>query len=205
MSIIVHAHTRTRAHARYIHSFFLPFLPKEEKEIGDILVWAYSREKVHLARPQGFDGVSGMPRLRGACVDVCEKIGHGGLAANNLGFAAPDDAYAVMRAVRGLDGAAARVLEWHAVAGVEPDWVPYPVVGVRPGAAIYGLNARKRRAVVGCLVSFHGDLPEHLAVKRARYRMWAEGLAAAHAALEGRLSRFALSPRLPHPAPWEGA
>lgn len=202
------SHVRAGAHTRGYSSIVTSSLI--EISIEDLLVWAYGREKVHLAREPGVGAAVSARRLGFSGVDVSERIGHGGRAENNLGFEAPPDAYAVGRVVDGLSLRAAMLVRHYAVAGGEPDYTPWPVVRWERGAAIYGKwpSARGKgdeRRVIGYVVSAHGDLPAHVAARRDAYRVWAESLRAIHERLgaSGTLRRYALTADLPVLRPWE--
>jgi hypothetical protein len=174
-----------------------PILPKTSITIEELLHWAFAREKVHMARPAGMPGLPMMPPRGGR--DSTAAIGGGG-GGMNMGFEAPADAYAVMRAVDDLGGIAGLVREY-ALIGAPPDWTPHPVIRVRHGDTV---NDSRTRKPSFCMFIYVGDLPEHVLQRRQRYARWAQGLAIVHASLaDAGLQRYDLAPDLPPLAPWK--
>ncbi len=194
---------RARAHAKGI-TYALSPCEKKTIDIESLLYWAYAREKVHLARPQGI-GLAACPPPGGAR-DSTLAIGGGGGAGNNLGFEAPADAYAVKRAVDGLGPGRARLVQHYAIAGCRPDWTPRPMIWAEPGASgnCVHIDRKNRRYVCAFrLFTYRGDLPEIVASRRRRYAMWAQAVGELGRELRGVLSAFTLSGDPPPPCPWE--
>jgi hypothetical protein len=195
---------REREHSIPSHSARAPtcvggstslILPKNKTvTLEELLHWAFAREKVHLAR---LPGLPYTPHSSGR--DSTGAIGMGGGGGNNIGFEAPADAYVVMWAVDALGGIASVVREF-ALIGSPPPWTPDPVIRVHRGQTVRD-PVRHRPSY--CEFSYRGDLPEHLALRRDRYRRWAEALAKLHNSLSGSLQHHRLSAQVPPPEPWK--
>jgi len=177
--------------------------------IGWLLHWAFAREKVHLARPEGMAGALWNPSRSGS--DSTLTIGGGGMGGgSNLGFAAPADAYAVHRAVK-AQGGVAKVIQTYAMMGVDarPDWTPHPVITVERGKTGYAheiIRPGKYRLCPFRLFRYRGDLPEIVDQRRRVYSDWAETVRAVHEMLRapGQLSAHRLVADVPPVAPWTG-
>ncbi len=205
------SHMRARPHAKAITPSLSPpngELSRKAVGVEWLLGWAYAREKVHLARPPG------MPLLAnviGAGRDSTSHLGVGSGARNNMGFEAPPDAYAVMRAVDALDRSDAMLVRTYALMGgaARPDWTPMPVIRCEPGKNTgYALHIDKRKRRTLCpfrTFIYRGDLPEIVAERRRVYRQWAESVAQVHGMLQaGELQHHELTGELPPLAPWDG-
>jgi hypothetical protein len=171
-----------------------------------LLNWAYAREKVHLARMQGMGAAAGFgPRGYPGAANS-ERIGAAVGSSMNLGFEAPADAYAVMRAVL-LTGRMAGVVREYAIIGARPDWTPYPSITVERGPTGHALHLDKKRKRHICpfrLFYYRGDLPEIVAERRQAYERWARAISDVHASLSepGMLGTHTLADALPPPEPW---
>lgn len=188
---------RAPAHTGGITKTLPPWTVKTRQTvtIEALLHWAFAREKVHLARTPGLPfSVPRSPR------DSSLGIGWGGCGGGaNMGFEAPPDAYTVMHAVDALGGVASVVREF-ALIGAPPPWTPKPVIRVMRGKNVMD---RKTRRPSYCEVTFGGDLPEHVRMRRERYRRWAEAIGKLHGSLSGHLRHHELAPDLPPLEPWK--
>lgn len=197
---------RGRAPAKPVSSS--PLSPKGKSlslvTVEDLVNWAYGRELVHRARRPGFAGLlAGGPRSGG--FDSSAQLGAGVNSSMNLGFEAPGDAYVVERLVEALPPAMKREVRDYAISGTRPDWIEDPMIVCHRGPAIYGVNERRRRTLIGYAVSFHGDLPEHVAMMRGKYAAWWDGLLLVRDALRDSpelLTDHAMDDRLPPQKPW---
>ncbi|HEY4112876.1 MAG TPA: hypothetical protein VGM17_02340 [Rhizomicrobium sp.] len=169
--------------------------------------WAYAREKVHLARPQGSEPAPRSRAPRAGCADSSDRCGAMISTSLNLGFEAPADAYAVAWAVESV-GRMARVVREYGLIGSRPDWTPRPVITVERGKTGYTLEIvnRKRRPCAFRMVRFAGDLPAIVEERRRAYSAWARAIALVHARLAepGALAAHNLSGDLPPISPWAG-
>jgi hypothetical protein len=196
---------RARPHTR-THSTTLPISPKKTIAVEDLLNWAYCREKVHLARPMGVEGLRFGPPAepRDSLMTMFSGANHGSM---NLGFEAPADAYVVASVAEGLGGLARSLVIQHAKVSTRPDWLPAPSIHFEDDGPMYDYDKRRgRRTCVGHMVSPHGDLPEHVEMMRRTYVAWIDGLRCVRDSLRDSVSllkTFDVSEELPPKKPWE--
>lgn len=198
-------HVRAGAPAMGISSSLCHFdTGKTEIAVAALLQWAYGREKVHLARPEGFAGAVMMPPRGFATVASSERIGAAVGSSMNLGFEAPRDAYAVASAVQ--KSGEAKLLWEYALIGHAPDWTPNPEVWWEQGPPIYGRDGRGRtgRRIIGYTVAVRGDLAETVDERRRVYGRWAGAMARVRQRLldSQALTAHALTAELPPLKPW---
>lgn len=198
---------RAGAHAINISSSLPPYDTKQSRKAvatADLLQWAYGREKVHLARPEGFAGAVMMSPRGFATVASSERIGAAVGSSMNLGFEAPRDAYAVASAVQ--KSGEAKLLWEYALIGHAPDWTPNPEVWWEQGPPIYGRDGRGRtgRRIIGYTVAVRGDLAETVDERRRVYGRWAGAMARVRQRLldSQALTAHALTAELPPLTPW---
>lgn len=200
---------RARPHAKPITNSLPPCDQNSRKAVDVLwlLHWAFVREKVHLARPQGMDGVFCRPPMGYA--DSTLSVGSGGSGSGYFGFKAPADAYAVLRAVEALGLPGKLVREYAMIGlGARPDWTPEPVITVERGKTghAWHLTNRGKKSVSAPfrLFKYRGDLPEIVEQRRMIYTVWANAVASLHDGLtvQGKLVAHELTADLPPARPW---
>lgn len=201
---------RARPHTRPVSSSLTPS-PKDlglkTVTIEELLTWAFAREKVHIARPEGLGELSGHGPRGWPKASNSERIGASVGSSMNLGFEAPTDAYAVLAAVR-AQGPLARMLRDYAIMKARPDWTPCPEITVergRTGHTVHIDRRNKRHLCPFRSFVYRGDVPAVLAQRRSRYQAWARAMQAVHKLLSrpGVLRAHRLAPDVPPLAPWE--
>lgn len=202
-----------------------------------LLQWAYAQELVHMARPQGVVAELGVRSLAPVCAQSQDLSSLGTFVdtSRNMGFEAPDDAYAIERAVSRLgevvcelpQGCCGRGLVRGLVPEVEarfrvsqrsivfecasrcerPDWVKRPMLGVERNRKgnLYGKTVRRERMLTMSGVVFVGDMPWDVARARLVYSAWVDALSMLARTLAGTLQRFEAAVDGIDRAPWTSA
>jgi hypothetical protein len=159
-------------------------MARRELSIEEALVWAFQRERVHLARVPGL-GVAGRRVANGfAHADPIARMGVGVNVSLNLGFEAPADAYPISYAVRELPERYAfdvpgcdepgelnvrRLVFDCARTGTQPAYCANPrPLAVENGGLVYDANNRPWYSVV----TYRGDTTEGVIRARTIFLVW---------------------------------